>query len=133
MSMTVVVTRNVPSRFRGFLASCMCELAPGVYTAPRLRAGVRERVWTVLEGWWAAYPDASVVMTWPDRTMPGGQNLRMLGTPIQELREHHGVFLARREHIVAERVEESVDESVDEPGETTQATEETRSEETQQS
>jgi len=97
MPMTVVVTNNVPGRFRGFLASCMCEVAPGVYTAPRLRAGVRERVWSVLESWWAAYPDGSIVMTWADGTMPGGQNLRTLGSPTKELREHHGVFLARRE------------------------------------
>jgi len=53
MPMTVVVTRDVPDRFRGFLASCMLEIAPGVYTQPRLSAGVRERVWTVLADWHA--------------------------------------------------------------------------------
>ena len=97
MAMTIVVTNNLPGRFRGFLASCMCEIAPGVYTAPRLRAGVRERIWTVLESWWPAYPEGSIIMTWPDRSMTGGQNLRSLGTPAKELREHHGVFLARRD------------------------------------
>lgn len=97
MPMTVVVTRNAPGRFRGFLASSMCEVAPGVYIAPRMGTGVRERVWSVLESWWAAYPDSSLVMTWPDRTMPGGQNLRTLGTPVTQLRQHHGVFLARRD------------------------------------
>ena len=51
MPMTVVVTNNVPNRFRGFLASCMCEIAPGGYTAPRLTKAVRERVWAVLESW----------------------------------------------------------------------------------
>ena len=30
MSMTVVVARNVSPRVRGFLASAMLELAPGV-------------------------------------------------------------------------------------------------------
>ena len=44
MSMTVVVTRNVAPRFRGFLASVMLEIAPGVYTAPEMSKGVRERV-----------------------------------------------------------------------------------------
>lgn len=34
MPMTVVVTRDVPDRFRGFLVSVMLEIAPGVYTAP---------------------------------------------------------------------------------------------------
>lgn len=94
--MTVVVTREVPGRFRGFLASCMCEIAPGVYTAPRMSAGVRERVWSVLEDWWMAYPDCSVLMTWPDRRLAGGQNLRTLGLPRQDLHNHCGVFLARR-------------------------------------
>ena len=49
--MTVVVTRNVVDRFRGFLASCMLEVAPGVYTAPRMNAAVRNRVWLVMEEW----------------------------------------------------------------------------------
>ncbi len=97
MPMTIVVTRQVPGRFRGFLASCMCEIAPGVYTAPRMNRGVRERVWAVLEEWWMAYPDSSVLMTWEDRKMVGGQNLRTLGLPRQDLQEQNGVFLARRE------------------------------------
>ncbi len=29
MPMTLVVTRNAPMRYRGFLASCMLELAAG--------------------------------------------------------------------------------------------------------
>lgn len=97
MPMTIVVTRDAPGRFRGFLASSMCEIAPGVYTAPRMTAGVRERIWAVLEEWWMAYPDCSVLMTWPDATLAGGQNLRVLGLARQDLRQHHGVFLARRE------------------------------------
>ena len=46
MSMTVVVTRNVSPRIRGFLASSMLELAPGVYSATRLNTSVRDRMWT---------------------------------------------------------------------------------------
>jgi CRISPR-associated protein Cas2 len=105
--MTVVVTRNVRPRFRGFLASVMCEIAPGVYTAPRMTKGVRERVWGVLEGWWAHGEDALIVMTWPDSTLPGGQEVRVLGltTPEvhgesarpakRELVQHDGVYLVR--------------------------------------
>ena len=44
MPMTVLVTRNAPMRYRGFLASCMLELAAGVYTSPRMTRAVRERV-----------------------------------------------------------------------------------------
>ena len=51
MAMTVVVTRDVEGRYRGFLGSCMLELAPGVYTAPRMTRGIRERVWRVIEAW----------------------------------------------------------------------------------
>ena len=32
--MTVVVTVSVEARYRGFLASVMLEIAPGVYTSP---------------------------------------------------------------------------------------------------
>lgn len=47
MPMTMVVTRDVEARYRGFLTSTMLEIAPGVYVAPRLSKGVRERVWAV--------------------------------------------------------------------------------------
>lgn len=97
MPMTVVVTRNLPGRFRGFLASCMCEIAPGVYTAPRMTPAVRERVWSVMEGWFQPLPEWAIVMTWPDSAIPGGQHVRTLGTPRTELCNHHGVFLVRSE------------------------------------
>jgi len=52
--MTVVVTRNVSGRTRGFLASCMLEVAPSVYCAPRMSKGVRDRVKSVLDDWFLA-------------------------------------------------------------------------------
>lgn len=97
MPMTIVVTRNSPERIRGFLTSCMCEIAPGVYTAPRLTQSVRERVWAVLSGWHAGESEHALLMTWPDPALPGGQDFRFLGSPRQELCELDGVFLARRE------------------------------------
>lgn len=96
MPMTMVVTRNVPDRFRGFLASCMCEIAPGVYTAPRMTAAVRRRVWRVLASWFMDGEDQAVVMTWPDSRLAGGQRVRTLGVPRQYLHDHHGIYLARR-------------------------------------
>ena len=39
---------RLPDRFDGFLCSCMQEVAPGVYVAPRLKKAVRERVWNVM-------------------------------------------------------------------------------------
>ena len=83
----MVVTRNVAERIRGFLASCMSEIAPGVYTAPRMSQAVRERVWTVLEDWFLGGPDEAIVMTWPEAKSPGGQALRVLGVPRHEFHE----------------------------------------------
>jgi CRISPR-associated protein Cas2 len=94
--MTVVVTRNVPERFRGFLASCMLELAPGVYTSPAMSQAVRERVWSVCCEWAGALPDdGGVLMTWYDRGMPGGQAVTCLGWPRKELVELDGIWLDR--------------------------------------
>lgn len=94
--MTVVVTRNAPGRYRGFLSSCMCEIAPGVYTAPRMTVAVRDRIWSVLESWWEPGPDIAIVMTYPDDTHVGGQGVRCLGTPRTALIEHQGIYLAWR-------------------------------------
>lgn len=96
MPMTVVVTVDVAPRFRGFLASCMLEVAPGVYTAPRMTRAVRERVWGVLEEWHEELDTGGIVMTWRDIGLPGGQGVAMLGTPPKELHDADGVFLARR-------------------------------------
>lgn len=95
MSMTVAITRNVPGRFRGFLSSCMLELAPGIYLAPRLRKPVRDRVWAVLVDWAAALPaDAGVCMFWRSRKAPSGLAIRMIGFPKKELVDHEGVWLS---------------------------------------
>ncbi len=102
--MVVVVTNDVPMRFRGFLASCMLEIAPGVYTGPGMKAGVRDRVRTVLQEWHSAWKQGSVVMTWTDKKAPGGQQLRMLGLPAKELEALHGIVLVRR-HLAPEEIE----------------------------
>ncbi|MEO5339800.1 MAG: type I-E CRISPR-associated endoribonuclease Cas2e [Magnetococcus sp. MYC-9] len=94
--MTVVVTRDVADRFRGFLASCMLEIAPGVYTAPRMNAAVRTRVWLVLEEWFGQLGGGAVVMTWRDPKIATGQAIRILGAPPVELVDVDGVTLSRR-------------------------------------
>jgi len=94
--MTVVATRNVSSRVRGFLASVMLELAPGVYSASRISPAVRERLWNVLEDWFSNEADSSVVMIWADRDMPGGQAVRVLGVPPVALREIDGLIVTHR-------------------------------------
>jgi len=97
MAMCVIVTRDVPARFRGFLASCMLEIAPGVYTQPDMSAAVRERVWKVLRDWWIHYTQGSVVMTWAAPATDERQQVATLGEPAKELIDYEGMYVVRRE------------------------------------
>lgn len=81
MTMTLVVTRNVSDRMRGFLASSLLELAPGVYSAPHISPSVRVRIWGVVSDWYPREENASIVMVWADPSTPGGQAVRTLGVP----------------------------------------------------
>lgn len=101
--MTVVVTRDVAARFRGFLASCMLEIAPGVYTAPKMTRAVRERVWAVLEEWFNELGGGGIVMTWLEPLAPGGQQVAVLGSASYEFYECDGVFLARKRDLRPEK------------------------------
>ena len=96
MSMTVLVTCNVSPRIRGFLASSMLELGPGVYAAPRLSAAVRDRIWAVLQDWFAAENEASIVMLWADSQVPGGLSVEVLRLPKVNIVEVDGLLLAHR-------------------------------------
>lgn len=96
MSMTLVVTRNVSSRSRGFLASSLLELAPGVYSAPHISPVVRERIWSVLADWFSLENEASVVMVWADNTVACGQSVRTLGVPPIEVVSVDGLLTTRR-------------------------------------
>ena len=96
MPMTVIVTRDVEPRYRGFLASAMLEIAPGVYVSPDLSTGVRERVWAVLEDWFAFLGNGAVAMIWRDAAVAGGLALRHLGDPPKEIRDADGVLLVKR-------------------------------------
>lgn len=96
MAMTILVTVNVRDRIRGFLASCMLEIAPGVYTNPQMTPAVRNRIWAVLTEWMAFESgDASVLATWPDRAAPSGQAILRLGRNLREIVDRAGVALAR--------------------------------------
>lgn len=95
MPMTVVVTTALPDRFRGFLSSCMCEVAPGVFTSPNMSVAVRQRVWGVLSDWFMHVDGGSIVMTWPSKHEPSGQGLLTLGLPKRELVAHGEFVLVR--------------------------------------
>jgi CRISPR-associated protein Cas2 len=98
MSMTVVVTRNVSGRMRGFLASSMLELAPGVYSAPKMSPAVRERVWRVVTEWFTAEQEASVILLWADPVQPGGQSVKTLGLPPVNLIDLDGLLITHRKN-----------------------------------
>jgi CRISPR-associated protein Cas2 len=75
----------------------MLELAPGIYISPRMSRSVRERVWQLMEAWYADLGGGSIVLTWYDRNALGRQQVLLLGTPPKELYDADGIFLTRRQ------------------------------------
>ena len=96
MPMTVVVTRDVADRYRGFLASIMPEVGPGLFVSPELSRGVRERIWTVLSSWWDGMPGGSILMVWKDESASGRLGLLTMGLPPRKLVDLDGALLVRR-------------------------------------
>lgn len=96
MSLTLIVTRDVAARYRGFLASVMLEIAPGVYVSTDMTKGVRDRVWTVAGDWWDNAPGGSIVMAFPDKTASGRLAVRVLGLPPVELTDVDGLRVVIR-------------------------------------
>ena len=96
MSLTIVITRDVQGRYRGFLGSVMLEIAPGTYVSPRMSKGVRERVWDVISGWHAELGQGSLTLIWRDKAAPGGVRVAQCGEPPKELVEADVMLLARR-------------------------------------
>lgn len=97
MSLTLVVTRDVQPRYRGFLGSVMMELAPGVYVSPRMSARVRERVLDVMAEWHGALGQGSITMVWRDKACPGGISMKLFGEAPKDIVEADGLLLTRRE------------------------------------
>lgn len=96
MPMTMIVTRDVEARYRGFLTSIMLEVAPGVYVAPGLSAGVRSRVWDVLSDWYETLGRGAIVMVWRDPSATGDLAMEMLGEPPKEIVDADGILLVKR-------------------------------------
>ena len=93
---TIIVTRDVEARYRGFLTSVMLEVAPGVYVSPRLSAGVRDRVWSVMVDWWSSLGNGSIIMIWREKNAAGGLTIETLGEPSKEIVDADGVLLVKR-------------------------------------
>ena len=93
--MTVIVTINVDRRYRGFLASAMLEIAPGVYTSPNMTSGIRQRIWEVLSEWYYQLGQGSIVMTWRDPGAVSEQEIKTLGESPKEIVDADGVYLVK--------------------------------------
>ena len=96
MPMTMVITRDVEHRFRGFLGSIMLELAPGVYAHPRMSMAVRGRVVDVITEWYGALRRGSIIVSWDDTSQNGRLGLKTFGTPPKSIVVHDGTLLVRR-------------------------------------
>lgn len=103
MALVMIVIRDVPDRFHGFLSSVMLEVAPNIFVSPRMNPGVRERVWQVMTDWHGNLPQGSVVMVWRDVNAVGGVGLAHLGDPPRELFEADGMWLVRRRTSMIEK------------------------------
>lgn len=109
--MTIAVTRNTPNRFNGFLASCMQEIAPGLYVAPVMKNAVRERIWDVMMEWSELLSEeGGVVLFWKDPDAPSGLNVRLVGWPKKEFVEHEGLWLTHRDLTEAHDIEELLEQ-----------------------
>jgi CRISPR-associated protein Cas2 len=93
MALTVVITRDVEDRYRGFLASAMLELAPGVYASPALSPRARDKIWDVLSDWYGQLGNGSLVVVYADRQADGGLAMRHLGAPPRSAVRLDGVLL----------------------------------------
>ncbi|SDM18776.1 CRISPR-associated protein, Cas2 family [Oryzisolibacter propanilivorax] len=96
MALAMIVIRDMPGRFHGFLSSVMLEVAPNIFVSPRMNPGVRERVWQVLSDWYGHERQGSAVMVWRDVNATGGVGVAHLGEPPRELVEADGMWIVRR-------------------------------------
>ena len=96
MALTVIVTHNVEGRYRGFLTSVMLEVSAGVYVAPNMTKGVRDRVWDVLSDWWFAMGNGSITLVVRDPSAAGDLRIETLGSVQKEIVDADGILLVKR-------------------------------------
>mgnify|MGYP001594513203 CR=1 FL=1 len=97
MSLTIIVTSDVQSRFHGFLGSVMVEVAPGLYVSPQLNRDARDRLWAVVSEWHEQIQHGTITMLWLDKSCSGSIAVKTLGTPRRDLVDVDGLLLTRRE------------------------------------
>lgn len=93
--LTVIVTRNVEDRYRGFIRSAMLEVSAGIYISPRLNRDARDRLWEVIEKWYQELRRGSIIMIWRDKNASGNVGIRVLGETPKEFIETDGFILTK--------------------------------------
>lgn len=96
MSLTVLITRDVEDRYRGYLSSAMLEASAGVYFSDRLSPRARETLWSTVERWYAQLGRGSLQMIYVDSKAEGGIAVRSLGTPSRHVVRLDGLMLMHR-------------------------------------
>ncbi len=94
MTMTVIITRDVEERYRGFILSCMPEIAPGIYASANLNQGIRERLWFVVSDWHRQAGRGSISMIHEEKTSPSGLHIKSVGEPAKELIDFDGFYVS---------------------------------------
>lgn len=96
MNLTVLITRDVEDRYRGFLASAMLEASAGVYVSKGLTPRARDKVWSVVTEWHAALGRGSLTLMYPDAGSDGGIAVKTLGAPARHPVQIDGALLMHR-------------------------------------
>ena len=97
MNLTIIITRDVQERYRGYLRSAMLEIDAGVFVSAQLNRDVRDRLWKVLKDWFQVLQRGSIVMIWRDKEVSSNIGLRTLGTSRRDIINIHDFLLTRRE------------------------------------
>ena len=96
MSLTVLITRDVEDRYRGFLASTMLEASAGVYVSKSLTPRARDKIWRVVSDWYSTLGRGSLTLLYPDSACDGGLAVKILGAPARRPVPIDGALLTQR-------------------------------------
>lgn len=94
-ALTLIVTRDVEPRYRGFLRSVMIEITACIYVSPQLNRDARDRVWDVLTHWHETLHRGSIIMIWRDKGASGNIGFRVLGDMPKQFCDADGFLLTR--------------------------------------
>jgi CRISPR-associated protein Cas2 len=96
VNLTVVIARDVQTRYHGRLRSIMLEVSVGVYVSTRLNKDTRERLWAQLSQWYRVLRRGSLVLIWQERGELDRVGMKHLGEPPKDLVMIDGLLLTRR-------------------------------------